>query len=294
MKRLLILGANGQLGSDLVRAIDDSNDFEAVPTTRAQFDAVQQSVDEVLPKLGECDVIINCISYHKTDECEDNASKCYEINGRFVGDLARYAKANDKTLVHISTDYVFDGHKDSPYVETDPTGPLNMYGISKLAGEFAVRQYAGQYYLLRVSSLFGVAGVSGKGGNFVETMIRMANENKPLKVVGDQKMAPTHTLGIAKAILQLIECDAPSGIYHCCNSGQCSWYEFAREIFSQCGIEADLTETTSDQFTTKAARPKYSVLDNNKLSQFYAMPPWKEALGEYLRLKGHVPNTVHR
>lgn len=294
MKRLLILGANGQLGSDLVRVIADTDNFESISITRDKFDAERQSVEKSFPSFGDYDVIINCISYHKTDECEDNAAKSYDINSRFVGDLACYAKANDKTLIHISTDYIFDGRKTEPYIETDSAAPLNLYGISKLAGEFAVRQYAGDYYLLRVSSLFGVAGASGKGGNFVETMLRMARENKPLKVVADQFMAPTHTLDIAKAILSLTKAEAPSGIYHCCNSGQCSWHQFAREIFDQCGIEANLSETKLSELKMKAARPIFSVLDNRKLAVFHAMPPWKNALGEYLKLKGHLTRAARQ
>ena len=280
--KVLLLGSNGQLGSDIVKIFKDSK-IELIKYTRKSFDVLENKIN--FPKV---DYIINCISYHKTDECEDFPDKSFKINSSFVYELAKYCELNDITLFHISTDYVFDGNKKTPYNEEDFSNPLNIYGLSKFAGEKAIQNDLNKYFIFRVSSLFGEAGASGKGGNFVETMINLAKKEVPLKIISDQYMVPTHTLDIARVIKFFIENQIDEyGIYHVVSDGSCSWYDFTKEIFKQINLNYNLDKTTYKDYKTKAIRPKYSVLDNRKLLKYYKMPHWKKALREYLRIKGY-------
>lgn len=293
MKKVLLLGSNGQLGSDIVRVSKGIEDIKLHPLTRADIDAEKDDVADKLAMHRDCDAVINCISYHKTDECEDYPEKTFQINSLFVLHLTRFCAENDITLFQISTDYVFDGEKNEPYAENNPVNPLNVYGAAKAVSEFLVRNYLSRHFVFRVSSLFGAAGASGKGGNFIETMLRLAKEKKPLKVIGDQYMSPTHTLDVARLIVEFIKSDVNAyGTYHCCNSGSCSWYEFAAEIFDLCGLDADLSETTYAEYKTRAVRPRYSVMNNSKVGGIYKMPHWREALKEYLKIKGHPVMAV--
>jgi len=281
--KILLLGSNGQLGSDVVRVFKDSK-IELITFRRDNFDALKDKIE--FPKVN---YIINCISYHKTDECEDFPEKSFKINSSLVYKLAKYCEANDITLFHISTDYVFDGFKNSPYNEEDVPNPLNIYGLSKFAGEKAIQNYLNKYFIFRVSSLFGEAGASGKGGNFVETMINLAKKGTPLKIIADQYMVPTHTLDIARVIKFFIENQIDEyGIYHVVSDGSCSWYDFTKEIFNQIGSNYNIEKTTYIEYRTKAVRPKYSVLYNRKLLKYYKMPHWKKALNEYLYIKGYL------
>lgn len=286
MTKVIVLGANGQLGSDLQKVFAESS-FELIPLMRKDIDAENPQVS--FEVLNGAHFVINCISYHKTDECEDFPEKTFQINSVFVTKLARACAEKKIKLIHISTDYVFAGDKGEPYTEQDAPRGQNLYGISKAAGEQAIQLYCPESFILRVSSLFGVAGASGKGGNFVETMIKMAKDGKDLKVVADQTMSPTHTLEIARATKSIIE-KAPTkyGIYHVSGTGSCSWYEFAKTIFETANITAKLAPVTTGEFKTKARRPQMSVLNNKKLSEIYAMPTWQKSLKEYLELKGHI------
>lgn len=286
MTKVIVLGANGQLGTDLLKVFSGSQ-FEVVALTRKDIDAENPQLN--LGVLDGAQFVVNCISYHKTDECEDFPEKTFQINAVFVTKLARACAEKKIKLIHISTDYVFAGDKSEPYTEQDAPRGQNLYGISKAAGEQAIQLYCPESFILRVSSLFGVAGASGKGGNFVETMIKMAKDGKDLKVVADQMMSPTHTLEIARAIKSLIE-KAPTkfGIYHVSGTGSCSWYEFAKTIFETAHIKANLAPVTTGEFKTKARRPQFSVLNNKKLSDIYDMPTWQHSLKEYLELKGHI------
>jgi len=283
MKKVLLLGANGQLGSDIRKVFKEN--IELLCLTRNSFDIEQDEISK-LNKYSNVDYIINTTSYHKTDECEDFPDKSFKINSSFVYQLAKFSNENDITLFHISTDYVFDGMSNTPYKEEDTPNPLNIYGLSKYTGELTIQNYSEKYFIFRVSSLFGESGASGKGGNFVETMINLAKKNTPLSIISDQFMAPTHTLDIAKAIYHFIENDIQDfGIYNCCNSGVCSWYDFTKKIFELAKIDYPISKTTYENYKTKAVRPKYSVLDNSKISKHYKMPNWEIALKEYTNIK---------
>jgi dTDP-4-dehydrorhamnose reductase len=191
--------------------------------------------------------------------------------------------------MHFSSDYVFDGFRSIPYSEEDMPRPLSVYGVSKLAGEFFVRSILSQYFLIRTCGLFGTAGCWGKGYNFVDTMVRLAREKQPIRVVNDQYVTPTSTLELAMRLADLIE-SGEHGLYHMTNTGECSWYEFAAEIFNLMGVETDLEGVDSETFGARAQRPAFSVLDNRHAEEL-GLPgfsPWTAALKDYLQRKGHL------
>ncbi|WP_106204806.1 dTDP-4-dehydrorhamnose reductase [Aliiruegeria haliotis] len=290
--KVLLLGPNGQLGTDIRAAHRAAGEpFDLVPLGRDRLDVSQ--VDSIGPALAasDFDLLINCTSYHRTDEVEDNAALAFAVNTHAVEAMARACADKGARFVHISTDYVFGGDhtRQVPLVEDDAPAPVNVYGASKALGETLARLAHEDTVILRVASLFGVAGASGKGGNFVETMIRFGIERGALKVVADQVMSPTATADVANAILALIARESPPGIYHVAGSGQASWHEFASEIIRMTGIEATVTPCSSAEFPTRAARPRYSVLDNSRAAKLIApMPDWRDALGRYLAAKGHL------
>lgn len=289
MRHVVILGAKGQLGTDLNSSLGG---FRVTALAHADLDVREiERVRSVLAGLRP-DIVVNTSAFHQVDLCEDEFAMSFAVNAEAPGRLARLAAELDFTLVHFSTDYVFDGFGRKPYTEADPPGPRSVYGSSKLAGEFLVRAYAPRHYVIRTTGLYGVAGASGKGGNFVETMIRLGKAGKPIRVVEDQVMTPTATADLAKAVTELLarDGDVPYGLYHVTSAGQCSWYEFARTIFELCGMSVDLSPTTSAEFGARAARPAFSVLDHArwKAAGLQELRPWREALTGYLRAKGHV------
>lgn len=290
--RALLLGPNGQLGHDIRHAYEKAGEpFELVPLARDRLDvAAPGVVEDVLGEL-DFDILINCTSYHKTDEVEDNAAQAIAVNAHAVQAMARACAAKRARLFHVSTDYVFGGDvaRAQPLCEGDPIAPVNVYGASKAMGETLACLACDDVVILRVASLFGVAGASGKGGNFVETMLRVAREKGTLRVVDDQIMSPTATANVAQIVLSMLTEGCAPGHYHVVNSGSASWFEFAREIVRRAGIDATVTPCTSADYPTRAMRPRYSVLDNAKVSAVSgAVPPWQDALERYLRAKGHV------
>jgi len=289
---VLLLGPNGQLGHDIRRAHDEAgSSLELFPLGRDRLDvAAPGAVERVLDGF-EFDALVNCTSYHKTDEVEDNATLAFAVNAHAVQAMARACAAKRARLVHVSTDYVFGGDVACarPLREDDPTAPVNVYGASKAMGETLACLACDDVVVLRVASLFGVAGASGKGGNFVETMIRVGQERGALRVVGDQVMSPTATADVARIVLRMLTDGCAPGLYHVVNTGPASWFEFAREIVHRAGIDVTVTPCSSAEYPTRAARPRYSALDNEKISAaFGPLPPWQDALERYLRAKGHV------
>jgi dTDP-4-dehydrorhamnose reductase len=290
--RALLLGPNGQLGADIRRR----NEAKNRPLTLLPFGRDRADLSDV-PRAVEAigaldfDALVNCSSYHKTDEVETNAQLAFTINAHLPRALAELCARKNARFVHVSTDYVFGGQKErAPLKEDHAKAPLNVYGASKGMGEDLALATGEDVLILRVASLFGVAGASGKGGNFVETMIKAGRERGALRVVDDQIMSPTSTADIADALLALLAVRAPAGVYHAVNSeGGVSWCAFAREIIRQSGVQANVTAIPSSEFPTPAKRPPYSALDNAKLAAIAGpMPPWPEALARYLRDKGHV------
>ena len=293
--RVLLLGPNGQLGYDIRRVHEETGKpFELVPLPRDQLDVATPGAFERILDGPSFDAVVNCTSYHKTDEVEDNATLAFAVNAHAVQAMARACAAKRARLFHVSTDYVFGGDlaRTQPLREYDPTVPINVYGASKAMGETLACLAYDDVVILRVASLFGVAGASGKGGNFVETIVRVAREKGALRVVNDQFMSPTATSDVARIVVQMLTDDCGPGVYHVVNTGVASWFEFAREIVRYADIVALVAPCTSAEYPTRAARPRYSALDNSMVSAaFGPMPSWQEALERYLRAKGHVTKT---
>jgi dTDP-4-dehydrorhamnose reductase len=288
MKKILLLGANGQLGSDIHSVFSSFFEYKVIQVYRKDLDLEKSDIQAFLSQI-DFDVLINCCSYHKTDECEDFPEKSLAINSVAIWEMAKFCQYHGKVFIHFSTDYVFNGKNNHPYKEEDHPQPLNVYGISKFTGEQLIQNYHDKYFIFRVSSLFGEAGSSGKGGNFVETMIQLGQQGKTIKIVNDQVMSPTHTLEIAKAVFSFVETNVKDyGVYHCSGEGECSWYEFAKEIFHQLKMKVDLVPVSHTEYPTKAIRPLYSVLDNSKINKIFPSMIWQDSLNDYLRRKGHI------
>lgn len=290
--KVVLLGPDGQLGSDIRRAHEEAGSpFELISVPRQRLDVA--AVDRVQQALGDLafDVLVNCASYHKTDEVEDNAGLAFAVNAHAVAAMARACAAKRARFVHISTDYVFGGDvaRRRPFRESDAVSPVNVYGASKAMGETLALLAWSETVILRVASLFGIAGASGKGGNFVETIVRLGREKGALRVVDDQVMSPSSTADIARVLVRLVTASCPPGIYHTVNRGAASWFEFAREIVRRAKINATITPCTSAEYPTRAMRPRYSALDNSKVAAYFgAMPQWQDALERYLHAKGHL------
>jgi dTDP-4-dehydrorhamnose reductase len=291
--RAVIIGANGQLGAELAEVLSD---WDVVGLTHGELDIrdparVREALSRVKP-----DTVINTAAFNRVDDCEDDPDNAFSVNAHGARNLARVSADLHCTLMHISTDYVFGGEKTAPYTEDDLPNPLSVYGGSKLAGEYFVRNICPAHFVVRTSGLYGVAGSRGKGGNFVETMIRMAGEGRRLRVVDDQVLTPTYTRDLAEKLKAVAQTQA-YGLYHITNRGQCSWYEFAARIFFLLGLKPDFSPTTTKAFGAKARRPAYSVLAPVKLKQLGVgdLPAWDDALERYLSEKGYlrkqVPNT---
>lgn len=284
--KIMIIGAGGQLGSELVNILQDDI---VIPLTHMDIEMTDhRQVNDVLSSNAP-DVVINTTAYHRVDECEENAEKSFSVNACAVRNLARICAELNATLVHFSTDYVFGGEKRVPYVEDDMPNPLSVYAVSKLAGEYFVRNIGDRHFVIRTCGLYGAKGISGKGGNFIELMLKLAREQRPIRVVADQVVTPTYARELAASISRLIR-TGEYGLYHITNDGECSWYEFAKTIFDLTGIQASLSPVTSTEFGAKARRPAYSVLENKNLRNLGLnnMRPWKEALKKYLREKGYI------
>ena len=289
--RVVLLGPNGQLGHDIRQTHEGAGDpFHLLPVGRDRLDLVSPGMEKRLDEW-DFDVLVNCAGYHKTDEAEDNATLAFAVNAHAVQQMARLCARKGARLVHISTDYVFggDASRDAPLREDDPTAPVNVYGASKEVGETLAGLILDNLVVVRVASLFGVAGASGKGGNFVETIIRLGKERSTLRVVDDQIMSPTSTEDVAAIVVRMLMQGCGPGTYHVVNSGTATWFRFAEEIVRQAGVRASVRPCTTSEYPTRAERPRYSALDNTKVSTgFGGLPPWQDALERYLRAKGHA------
>lgn len=282
MNRYVVIGATGQLGFDLVQTFNLPG--EVVALTHADIEL--RDPPRMRAVLGDIRPthVLNTAAYNPVDRAEDERASAFALNAEAVGALAEVCQALGATLVHFSTDYVFDGRQRRPYRESDAPHPLSVYGESKLAGERLARERCARSLVVRASGLFGVAKSSGKGGtNFVETMLRLAREGRPLRVVADQVLGPSYTLDVAAKVWQVVAADRP-GLYHVTSAGETSWYDFAREIFRQAGLAPDLTPVTSAEYGARARRPAYSVLAHGGLEALGLddLRPWPEALAAYL------------
>lgn len=279
--KILVVGAAGQLGHDLLKTLSSGHEVTGVDIGEIDItDAV--STNEVVG-ASRPDLVINAAAYTNVDGCEAETEMAWTVNATGAGNLARACNDAGSPLIHVSTDYVFDGTKGAPYLEDDPTAPLGEYGRSKLAGEEDVRAILDRHLIVRTAWLFGA-----HGHNFVKTMLRLGRERKELKVVNDQTGSPTYAGHLAQAIRGLAEknLDEP-GVYHMTGSGQCTWFDFAAEIFSLAGIEVDLQPTTTAAFGSPAPRPAFSVLANTRAPEL-RLPHWREGLLECLQELGEL------
>jgi dTDP-4-dehydrorhamnose reductase len=289
MTKYVVLGSSGQLGRDLCPRLAG----EVVPLTRAEVDLTHpESIQTALANLRP-DVVVNCAAYNLVDRAESEAEAAFAVNARGVRNLALICHDLSCILVHFSSDYVFglDTGREAPYAETDPPGPVSVYALSKLAGEYFVRALCPRHFVIRTCGLYGVWGSGGKGGNFVETMLRLAGEGKPLRLVTDQVCTPSYTVDVAEATAALFA-TSRYGLYHLTNAGSCSWYEFARTIFQLTGTAASLTPITSQEYAAAARRPSYSVLSMAAYERLGLRRPrpWQKALAAYLEERRQLPS----
>ena len=260
---------------------------EVIGLTHQDIEVSEHDSCQILAK--HCpDAIINTAAFHKTDRCEEEPLKTFSVNAIGARNVATISEEIKAITIFISTDYVFDGSKNAPYTENDTPNPVNTYGISKLAGELYTRKNP-QHYIIRLASLFGVAGASGKGGNFVETMITKAKKNENINVVNDMWMSPTYTKDAAITTRKVIELTLPFGTYHATNQGYCTWFQFAQEIFKILDLDPALYPIESGQLKMKAKRPRFSALHSTELPKFdIEMKAWQQALHDYLVEKEHI------
>ncbi len=287
--RVAVLGATGQLGTDVVGTLRATDSYEVVPLGHEEVECSDaESVEAVLGNIRP-DVVINCAAFVRVDECEQRPEQAFRVNAVGAFNVARTAARMGARCVYVSTDYVFDGEKGEPYTEDDAPGPINVYGASKLAGEYLVRQSCPDWMIVRLASLYGKSGARGKGGNFVETVLRKARAGDPLRVVIDIRMSPTYTIDAARTLEELLVSGA-RGVFHTANEGLCTWYEFACKAIELAGIEARVEPISASEYPTLARRPANSALRSDRLEKFIGDTPrpWEQALKSYLNEKGHT------
>lgn len=275
MKKILIIGAKGMLGTELMDVFNNDKSYKTVGTDMRDFDItkkeqVSKNIEKIKPEI-----VINAAAYTKVDDCEKEKEICMKVNGRAVGYIAKICHKLDAIMVHYSTDYIFDGNKKEGYKEDDQSfAPLNVYGKSKLLGEQELQKNHNKFYLIRTAWLYG-----RNGKNFVDTMLELAKKMQEIKVVNDQHGKPTLARDLAKRTKELIERSYPFGVYHITNEGMITWYDFAKKIFAIAKINVKVIPVTSAEFPRPAKRPKYSALVNTKLPK---SRKWDKALLEYL------------
>ena len=281
MPRYAVLGANGQLGRDLCPRLPG----EVHALAREQADLTKPAELQTFLTNLRPDVVVNCAAYNFVDRAETEPAAAFAVNAWGVRDLATICRTLHCTLVQFSTDYVFglDETRQTPWRETDAPGPVSVYGLSKLAGEYLARSLCPQHFVIRTCGLYGVWGSGGKGGNFVETMLRLAGQGKPLRIVADQWCTPSYTVDVAEATCALLNTDC-YGLYQLTNADSCTWHELATMIFTLSGLDVRPTPITSTEFGAAARRPTYSVLAAEKYQALGLKPlrSWREALAAYL------------
>jgi dTDP-4-dehydrorhamnose reductase len=276
--KVLIIGAEGMLGHDLVKVMSKNHELSTTTINTMDITDINKTIETV--KKINPDVVIHAAAFTDVDGSESQADLAYKVNSLGTRNVAVACKETDSALVYISTDYVFDGTKGSPYHEYDQTNPLSIYGKTKLLGEVYIRDLLNKFYIVRTSWLYGY-----HGPNFITTMLKLAETHDQISVVGDQIGSPTYTVDLSNAIAKLIE-KPVYGIYHITNSQHCTWYEYAQLIFDIAGKKVNLKPVTTEEFGSAASRPKYSVLENHnwKMEGFPKIRSFKDALKEYMDL----------
>jgi len=281
MKTVLVTGANGQLGMCIKDIAKLNETLQFIFTNSSELDITNKTSISSFFTDKNIDYCINCAAYTAVDNAETEVEKAMNVNVKGVQNLAEVCRETDAILIHISTDFVFDGTKHTPYLEADKTNPKSIYGNTKLQGEKTIKSVLKKHFIIRTSWLY-----SEYGNNFVKTMLRLGKEKDTLSVVNDQKGTPTYAGDLAKVILQCIEAtNLDFGIYHYSNKGVTTWYEFAKEIFEESKISIHLKSITTAEFPTAAERPRFSALDSSKIKRILdiEIPFWKKSLKRVLR-----------
>src|SRR5690348_5505117 len=292
--KVAVIGSDGQLGRDIVSAFQQVGDL-VYPLRHedievSDMDSILHVIKRIQPEM-----IVNTAAMHNVENCEREPARAFAVNALGASHLAGAARSLDAALMHVSTDYVFDGRKQAPYIESDTPAPLNAYGVSKLAGEHLIRAQTEKYFIVRTSALYGASPCRAKGGlNFVELMLKLANERGELKVVDSEKVSPTSTAELARQMVELSRSQS-YGLYHATSEGSCSWYEFAQEIVHLTNTRVRLQIAGPNEFPAKVPRPAYSVLENSALKALglNTFRPWRDGLETYLAGRArHEPLSV--
>lgn len=275
--KVLVTGYSGQLGYDVVRE-GKIRGHEMYGTSSQDLDITDKQSVYTYVKTLNPEVIIHCAAYTAVDQAEDDRERCYEVNVTGTKNLAEAAKDVDAKFVYISTDYVFNGQGKEPFTEMDQPNPVGYYGVTKLDGEKAVQSVLDRWFIVRISWVFGV-----NGNNFVKTMLRLSDTRDEINVVGDQIGSPTYTFDLSRLLIDMIETES-YGIYHASNEGFCSWAEFAEEIFKQFNKQVKVHAISTEEYPTRAVRPKNSRMSKQKLTDkgFTRLPSWQDSLSRYL------------
>jgi dTDP-4-dehydrorhamnose reductase len=280
--KILLIGASGQLGGDILR---NNAKHEIIAPGRSELDLQHLEQMERAVRHVRPDVVINCAAFHNVPLCEEQPEKAFLVNCFSVGRLAGLCRDNGVRFVTFSSDYVFDGAKRTPYVESDAPRPLQIYGITRVAGEYAALSAAPeQVIVIRTCGLYGRSGAVSKGGNFIDKRIADAKTMRSLEMGSDQTVCPTSTDDLSKAVFALLENrECAPGIYHLVNEGECTWYEFTRAIFNILDLKVDVHPVNRSGLSGSMRRPLYSVLANTKARKLgVALPPWRTTLQRYL------------
>ena len=282
-RRILITGGGGQLASDLEERLRGSCQVFAL--SRGELDITDQRALEQAFQWVQPAVVFNCAAFHNVEVCEREEDRSFEVNARAVKRLAQRCADQGASLVHLSTNYVFAGDRDDPYVEGDLPSPRSIYAISKLAGEHAALAYCPHALVVRASGLYGRHGSASKGGNFVQRMVKRAREQGALKMVADQRLSPTYTADLAGGIIAAVD-RGITGLLHMGNSGSCSWYEFTLAIMEIAGIEVPVEPVETVRPAGGAARPLNGVLSSERAIEAASLRSWRAALEDYMANAG--------
>ena len=275
--KVLVTGANGQLGYDVVEELKFRN-IEHYGATRNDFDLCDFNMAEQFIIAYHPDVVIHCAAYTAVDKAEEEKELCRKVNAGGTENIAKICKKIDAKMLYISTDYVFDGTKKGFYEIDDIPNPINFYGQTKLEGERVVQEILEKYFIVRISWVFGK-----RGNNFVKTMLRIGKERKEISVVSDQIGSPTYTVDLAQLLVDMVQTNK-YGIYHVTNEGECSWAEFAEEIFKVAGMDVKVNHITSEEYQTKTKRPKNSMMSKEDLVKngFKTLQSWQKSIIEFI------------
>ncbi|HDQ44787.1 MAG TPA: dTDP-4-dehydrorhamnose reductase [bacterium] len=281
--KIAIIGADGQLGSDLVRVFSEDHAVHPLTISDVRVEEADR-VLRVLTAIGP-DAVLNTAAYHRVPDCETHQDTAWQVNGRGALNVAQAAEALGVVNVYFSTDYVFDGSKQTPYVETDCPNPQSVYAATKLLGEYFTRNYSARHFVVRISGIYGRTPSLVKGDNFITAILRqVASGREEIRVVDDEILSPTPTLEIARNTLSLLD-QADFGVYHMTCGGACSWFDFTEVIFETLQIETPLVRCSVSDFPAAVKRPAYSVLENAGLKRLGIdrMPHWEDALVRFIR-----------